>query len=154
VQGGIDFSVTAGIQNSWAGAHTFSPEETHRAGADFVEYLNPRDVVALHVDLGSGKTTFVQGMVKGLGLGGQVSSPTFALIHEYGFPPQFFHIDCYREVSIERWIQIGLSEYFDREAISAIEWAIHVESLLPKRTYHLTFLLGERDDERVIEVKR
>lgn len=140
--------------NPWPGAHTFSPEETHQAGAEFVEHLCPKDVVALHGDLGSGKTTFVQGMVKGLGLGDQVSSPTFALIHEYGFPPRFFHIDCYREISIERWVQIGLSEYFDRDAISAIEWATHVASLLPERTYHLTFLLGAQDEERMIEVGR
>ncbi|MHA1939506.1 MAG: tRNA (adenosine(37)-N6)-threonylcarbamoyltransferase complex ATPase subunit type 1 TsaE [Candidatus Thorarchaeota archaeon] len=140
--------------DNWSGAHTSSPEETRRAGSAFVECLEPGDVIALHGNLGSGKTTFVQGMVKGLGLGDQVSSPTFALIHEYGYPPQFFHIDCYRETSTERWKQIGLSEYFDREAISAIEWASHVASLLPTRTYHLTFLHGERDHERVIEAMR
>ncbi|MFC1618748.1 tRNA (adenosine(37)-N6)-threonylcarbamoyltransferase complex ATPase subunit type 1 TsaE [Candidatus Neomarinimicrobiota bacterium] len=140
--------------DNWSGATTSSPEETRKAGAAFVERLKPGDVIALHGSLGSGKTTFVQGMVRGLGLGEQVSSPTFALIHEYGYPPQFFHVDCYRETSAERWKQIGLSEYFDREAISAIEWAIHVESLLPERTYHLTFLPGEGDHERVIEIKR
>lgn len=154
VQERSDFTVTRKSLDSWPGAYTHSPEETRRAGAEFVEHLVPGDVVALHGELGSGKTTFVQGMVKGLGLGDQVSSPTFALIHEYGFPPRFFHIDCYRETSAERWKQIGLSEYFDREAISAIEWAIHVTSLLPKRTYHLTFLPRERDDERMIKVKR
>jgi tRNA threonylcarbamoyladenosine biosynthesis protein TsaE len=146
--------VTRKSLDNWSGAYTSSPEETRGAGAAFVKHLGPGDVIALHGNLGSGKTTFVQGMVRGLGLGEQVSSPTFALIHEYGYPPQFFHIDCYRETSAERWKQIGLSEYFDREAISAIEWAIHVASLLPKRTYHLTFLHGERDHERVIEATR
>ena len=140
--------------DNWSGAATRSAEETREAGAAFIKHLVPGDVVALHGNLGSGKTTFVQGMVRGLGLEEQVSSPTFALIHEYGYPPRFFHIDCYRETSVERWMQIGLPDYFDREAISAIEWADHVAALLPKRTYQLTFIHGEGDHERVIKVKR
>ena len=120
--------------------------------AEKISYRMP--TFALHGNLGSGKTTFVQGMVRGLGIGEQVSSPTFALIHEYGYPARFFHIDCYRETSVERWIQIGLSDYFDREAISAIEWADHVAALLPQRAYHLTFLHGEGEHERVIRMRR
>ena len=140
--------------DNWPGAATRSAEETREAGAAFIKQLVPGDVVALHGNLGSGKTTFVQGMVRGLGIGEQVSSPTFALIHEYGYPARFFHIDCYRETSVERWIQIGLSDYFDREAISAIEWADHVAALLPQRAYHLTFLHGEGEHERVIRMRR
>ncbi len=137
----------------WTGAHTRSPDETRRAGAEFAGDLKPGDVVALHGELGSGKTTFVQGIAEGLGLHDQVSSPTFALIHEHGPPPGFYHLDCYRETSLERWQQLGLAEYFYGEAVSVIEWAENIAPLLPEKTIHLTFSHGPERDERIIEVR-
>lgn len=108
--------------------------------------------MALHGELGSGKTTFVQGMAVGLGLPDQVSSPTFALIHEYGQPPRLYHLDCYRETSLTRWQQLGLAEYFFSEAVSVIEWAENITPLLPENTIHLTFSHGAERDDRIIEV--
>ncbi|UCH11628.1 MAG: tRNA (adenosine(37)-N6)-threonylcarbamoyltransferase complex ATPase subunit type 1 TsaE [Fidelibacterota bacterium] len=134
----------------WAGATTRSPEETKQAGRELAGQLGPGDVVALHGELGSGKTTFVQGMAEGLGYRSPVSSPTFALIHEYGRPPVLYHLDCYRERSLERWGQLGLDEYFYGEAISVVEWAENIASLLPASTLHLTFTHGQRDNERRI----
>ena len=110
-------------------------------------------VVAMHGDLGSGKTTFVQGMVEGLGLEDQVTSPTFSLIHEYGRPPELYHIDCYRETSLERWQQLGLDEYFNDNCITVIEWAENITPLLPGDAIHLTFSLGPTENKRIIEVQ-
>ncbi len=138
---------------AWTGACTCGPEETRQAGAEFVSHLKPGDVVALHGELGSGKTTFVQGMARGLGLRDQVSSPTFALIHEHGLPPRLYHMDCYREISPGRWRQLGVAEYFHGEAISVIEWAENIASLLPEKAIHLTFSHGPARDERIIEVQ-
>ena len=137
----------------WTGACTGSPEETRRAGAEFAGNLKPGDVVALYGELGSGKTIFVQGMAEGLGLHDQVTSPTFALIHEHGQPPGLYHLDCYRETSLERWRQLGLAEYFHGEAISVIEWAENIVPLLPGKTIHLTFSHGPGRNERTIEVR-
>ena len=136
----------------WEGAHTRSPEETRAAGAQLVRLLQTGAVVALHGELGSGKTTFVQGMAQGLALDDEITSPTFALIHEYGQPPRLYHIDCYREGSLDQWRQIGLHEYFEDEAITVIEWAERLSPLLPERTLHLTFTHGQVPEERVITV--
>ncbi len=141
------------ITIGWRGARSHSPEETRRAGAEFAGNLKPGNIVALHGELGSGKTTFVQGMAEGLGLDDQVSSPTFALVHEHGQPPGLYHLDCYREVSLERWRQLGLAEYFSGEAISVIEWAENIAPLLPEKTIHLTFSHGPGKNERTIEVR-
>ncbi|MFB0515223.1 MAG: tRNA (adenosine(37)-N6)-threonylcarbamoyltransferase complex ATPase subunit type 1 TsaE [Candidatus Neomarinimicrobiota bacterium] len=137
----------------WIGAHTHSPEETLQAGMEFASFLRPGDVVALHGELGSGKTTFVQGISQGLGLNDQVSSPTFALIHEHGQPPRLYHMDCFRETSLVRWRQLGLAEYFYGEAVSVIEWAENIAPLLPEGTIHLTFSHGRASNERIIEVQ-
>ncbi len=138
----------------WSGAHTRSPDQTRRAGSEFAGHLNPGDVVALHGELGSGKTTFVQGMAEGLGLHEQVSSPTFTLIHEFGRPPRLYHLDCYRETSLERWPQLGVGEYFDGPAVTVIEWAENMTPLLPEHVIHLTFSYGPEESERIIEVAR
>ncbi|UCD39224.1 MAG: tRNA (adenosine(37)-N6)-threonylcarbamoyltransferase complex ATPase subunit type 1 TsaE [Fidelibacterota bacterium] len=137
----------------WTGTTTDCADETRRAGGEFVRHLSPGSVVALHGNLGTGKTTFIQGMAEGLGLGDQVSSPTFALIHEYGQPPGLYHLDCYRETSLARWRMLGLEEYFYSSAITAIEWAENIAPLLPDSTLHLTFSYGPQRDERIIELQ-
>ncbi len=136
----------------WSGARTHSPLETQRAGGDFARYLRPGEVVALHGELGSGKTTFIKGIAEAIGLDDPVSSPTFALIHEYGNPPELYHFDCYRETALERWESLGLAEYFDDEVISVIEWAEIIAPLLPERAIHVTLSHGADENERLIEV--
>jgi tRNA threonylcarbamoyladenosine biosynthesis protein TsaE len=125
---------------------------TRAAGATFVATLPAGSVVALHGPLGAGKTTFVQGMAQGLGLDDQVTSPTFGLIQEYGRPAKIIHIDCYRESDLNRWQGLGLQEYFDLDAITVIEWAEIIETLLPSSTIHLQFAHGNQADERRIEM--
>ena len=137
---------------NWPGARTRSPGETQAAGREFANHLKPGDVLALHGELGSGKTTFVQGLALGLGIHRQVSSPTFNLIHEYGTPPRLYHFDCYREQSIEKWRELGIVEYFDVGVIAALEWAENIEPLLPARAIHLKFEHGDADEERIIKV--
>ena len=136
----------------WSGACTHSPLETRRAGAEFATYLRPGEVVALHGELGSGKTTFIKGIAEALGLDDPVSSPTFALIHEYGDPPELYHLDCYRETALERWELLGLADYFDDEVVSVIEWAEIIGPLLPERAIHVTLSHGADENERLIEV--
>jgi tRNA threonylcarbamoyladenosine biosynthesis protein TsaE len=100
---------------------------TRRAGAALSRRLSPGEVVLLFGELGSGKTVFVRGVAEGLGADPEeVSSPTFALVHEYGpggRPPILVHADFYRlrdEELAERNADLGLEEHGD--AILAIEW--------------------------------
>ena len=134
----------------WQDVRSNSPAETRQAGARLAAELDPEAVVALHGGLGSGKTTFVQGLAAGLGLEDEVTSPTFALIHEYGRPARLFHLDCYREPSIDRWIGLGVSEYFAAGAIAVVEWPDTIAGLLPPETLHLHFDLGPTPAERLI----
>lgn len=137
----------------WTGARTRSAAETRAAGAEFVARLSPGTVVALHGEIGSGKTTFVEGMARGLGLSEPATSPTFALIHEYGQPPRLVHADCYRETSLERWDLTGIVEYFDAEVITVVEWAEIIAPLLPRTTIHVKFAHVADPTQRNIQVQ-
>ena len=78
------------------------------------------DIVLLYGQLGSGKTTFVKGVLKGFNFKDEVTSPTFSLINEYDASKKIIHIDCYREKNIDRWINIGIIDYFNSENIVLI----------------------------------
>lgn len=134
----------------WSSIDSGSAADTRRAGVDFAASLSPGDVVALVGDLGSGKTTFIQGVVSGLGLDSEVTSPTFALVHEYGQPPEVVHIDCYRETSLQRWIALGITDYFDGAAVCLIEWPEVLAPVLPEETIELRFSLGSDEQRRTI----
>ena len=97
-------------------------------------------VVGLCGELGSGKTHFVKGLADGLGYMGDVTSPTFTLIHEYlgGLMP-LYHFDFYRLESAEEALQLDLEEYLSGDGVCVIEWADKFPTLLPPHTrwYHL-----------------
>ena len=75
---------------------THSPKETENFAEEFAKELVPGDVIAFKGGMGAGKTTFVRGLARGLGVKGEVSSPTFALVHEYPGSPSLFHFDMYQ----------------------------------------------------------
>ena len=92
---------------------TFGAEETFALGRKIGEAAVPGQVYALNGDLGVGKTVFTQGVAKGLGIEGAVSSPTFTIlqIYEEGRLP-FYHFDVYRIGCVEEMDEIGYDEYF------------------------------------------
>lgn len=100
-------------------------------------------VVALSGDLGSGKTTFVQGFAEGLGIKDKIISPTFVLIRQHkipGTPKILFHIDLYRLDGENQFGQIGLQELLnDSNHLILIEWAEKIKKLLPKNTNWIYF---------------
>jgi tRNA threonylcarbamoyladenosine biosynthesis protein TsaE len=109
-------------------------------------------VLALAGDLGAGKTHLVKGLASGLGVPGEVTSPTFTLIHEYtGGRLPLYHIDLYRLDSPEEALKIGIDEYLDAPGITVIEWADKFEELIPAgaRWVRLRALEG---DTREIEM--
>jgi tRNA threonylcarbamoyladenosine biosynthesis protein TsaE len=123
-----------------------SLEETQVAGNEFALTLRPGDVVALRGELGAGKTTFVRGVVEGLGgSSGAVSSPTFAIVHSYESPiAPVHHIDGYRIRSEAELDEMGFDEYFDGESIVLVEWPDRVQTRLPAKLLQVTI---EHDDE-------
>lgn len=112
-----------------------------RVAGDLAARLRPRGgVLALHGDLGAGKTTFVQGLAAALGVDRPVTSPTFALVLEYPLPGGglLVHMDLYRLKGPDDLDAIGFDEYIESDAIIAIEWAGRAGNRLPADTLHLT----------------
>lgn len=96
--------------------------------------LAPGDVVLLFGDLGSGKTTLTQALAHSLGIGEEqyVSSPTFALVHEYSGPIPLHHMDLYRLRDEEDVEATGILEYFDQRGVVLVEWPDRLGGLTPK----------------------
>lgn len=121
---------------------THSASETRHLGESMGALIQPPMVLALHGDLGAGKTTLTQGIAAGLGISQRVTSPTFTLVNQYPLSNQWhlIHIDSYRLNQGEAET-IGLDEILDDEqAIVIIEWAERVAELLPAERVdiHLT----------------
>jgi tRNA threonylcarbamoyladenosine biosynthesis protein TsaE len=101
-----------------------NPTETFVIVQQLAASLRGGEVIALDGDLGAGKTQFVKGLAAGLGHTGEVTSPTFTLVHEYlGGHLPLFHFDWYRLESEAEVLRIGLDDYLDAGGILAIEWA-------------------------------
>ncbi len=124
-----------------------SPEDTARLGEELAARLRCGDVVALVGDLGAGKTTFVQGMARGLFVSEAVLSPSYVLARRYDGRLPLHHLDAYRIGEPRELIEAGLREVLPSEdGITVVEWADRVAELLPSATVwvELTLLEGER----------
>lgn len=131
---------------------TRSPGETRRFAAVFAEGLKPGDVLALHGELGSGKTCFVQGLAEGLAVRDAVHSPTFNLISEHAGRVPLYHVDLYRLRGAAEAEDAGLDEYLYGDGVTAIEWAERADELMPARSVHIHFRVTGAGDEREIRV--
>ena len=103
--------------------HSKSESETERIGADFARDLPGGTVVAMYGELGAGKTAFVRGMARGMGLECRVSSPTFTIVNEYLGERELIHFDMYRLSSADELFDIGWEDYLARGAVCAVEWS-------------------------------
>lgn len=117
-------------------------------------------ILALEGDLGSGKTTFVQGLAKYLSIREKIQSPTFVLAKWYQLPKRFrplrhfVHIDAYRLEGLREAREIGLPAIIrDREAVAAIEWADRIRKLVPRSATWIRFRHGARPQERSIKLE-
>jgi len=129
-----------------------SPEETERAGERLAARLRPGSVVALVGALGAGKTCFVRGLARGLGVNQIVSSPTFVLVNEYRGRLPVFHVDAYRTESLAELLDLGLDEYIGGDGVTVVEWADKLPALLPAHTIWV-HLMGLGDEPRTISVE-
>ncbi|MBW7909130.1 MAG: tRNA (adenosine(37)-N6)-threonylcarbamoyltransferase complex ATPase subunit type 1 TsaE [Kiritimatiellae bacterium] len=130
-----------------------SAQETRSAAAALKPRLKPGVVLALHGDLGAGKTCFVQGLADALGCAEPVTSPTFTLLHEYPGDLPLFHADLYRMDSADEVQRAGILEYLDAGGVLAIEWADRAAALLPAATIHVRISTGDEPTTRFIEIE-
>ncbi len=129
-----------------------SPAQTRRAAADLLAKLPRRATLALHGDLGSGKTCFVQGLAASLGIRRAVTSPTFIVVNEYKGERPLFHVDLYRLESSKEASGVGLEEYTETDGITAVEWAERAADILPPGTIHIRFEATSKPSERRITI--
>lgn len=122
--------------------------ETQKIGYKLAKYIKPNSVILLDGDLATGKTTFTQGLAKGLGVNEQVNSPSFVIMKGYeGKDGPFFHLDLYRLDGIG--YDFDLEEYYD-DSVAVIEWPYQVKELLPKE-YLLIKFTRLSENERKLE---
>ena len=134
---------------------TKSAAETQALAGRLAAELPPGAVLCLHGDLGAGKTCFVQGLAKALGVRRPVGSPTFTLINEYKGPKPLAHIDLYRIRGAGDAFGLGLDDYLCHyPGIVAIEWAERVAELLPEDCWHVRLEMGAGEDVRLVTVER
>ena len=113
--------------------------ETHKLARHLLKQVTGRMVLALHGELGSGKTCFVQGLAAALGVDRPVTSPTFTLVHEYRGTRPLVHVDLYRLRDSLDALMLGMEDYLDSNGITAVEWAERAEDMFPSETLHLHF---------------
>lgn len=128
-----------------------SVKKTEKYGEMLAKELKAGDVVAMFGGMGMGKTQLVRGLARGLGLDAAVSSPTFAIVHDYGGTPPLIHFDMYRVAGWDDLYSTGFYDYIEMGGILAIEWSENVESALPKNTIRLYFT---RLDENTRQIER
>ena len=127
-----------------------SAAETWAFAARLALECVPGSVIALHGDLGAGKTCLVQGLGRALEVREAVHSPTFTLVNEYRGRLPLHHIDLYRLASAAEAFGLGLDEYLDGGGVTVIEWAERAAPLLPARTIHIELRPGAGPTERII----
>lgn len=114
-----------------------SPDETQAFAADMAKRLRAGDVLCLYGDLGAGKTAFVQGLAKGLGIDEPITSPTFTIVNEYEGRLPLYHFDVYRIADSDEMYEVGFDEYVYGEGVSVIEWPQLIADILPERRYNI-----------------
>lgn len=132
---------------------THSTAETQKLGEMFGKALTAPNIVAFESNLGGGKTTFIQGLAKGLGIKGKVISPTFVLEKIYTIPKKkyvLFHYDVYRLAADP--LLVGEILENAKTNIVAIEWAEKIKTYLPKTTIWVKIALS-KTDHRTIKIK-
>jgi len=107
-------------------------EKMQQFGQRLAQFLRLGDIIFLQGQLGTGKTTLVRGIMRGLEYSGQVKSPTFTLVESYSLRQgHLFHFDLYRVRNTQELFDIGIEDYFTADAIIIIEWPENAKSILP-----------------------
>lgn len=127
-------------------------DSTEEIGKSIGRLLKGTEVIALYGGLGMGKTTFVRGLAKGMNIFQDVSSPTFAIVHEYHGEKVLYHFDMYRIKSWEDLYSTGFFDYLDNGVI-VTEWSENIESAIPDNAIKIEISAGDSDNERIIKIE-
>lgn len=131
-----------------------SPEDTWELAGALIDQLPGRAVIAMHGELGAGKTCFVQGLGIALGVDQPVTSPTFTIVNEYRGTRPLYHIDLYRLSGPDEVLALGFDEYLNADGITVIEWAERAAELLPPDTIHIELTVLPSPDSRRIVLRQ
>lgn len=132
-----------------------SYEDTQKIAAEFAKTLTEGDVLCMYGDLGVGKTAFVQGLAKGLGICEHITSPTFTIVNEYSGRLPLYHFDVYRIADSDEMYEIGYEEYVYGNGVSVIEWPQLIDDILPEKRYDIEISkdYDKGEDYRTIDIR-
>ena len=131
---------------------TNSPAETEVLAARLAAQLTGGEVLAFTGGMGMGKTAFTRGLMRGLGAGDVVSSPTFAIVNEYQGRLTVEHFDMYRVTGWDDLYSTGFFDYLDTDRVLVIEWSENIAETLPEGTVTIAIAPGEGETQRVITI--
>lgn len=126
--------------------------DTCAFAAEFAKKLKGGTVVAFIGGLGMGKTAFVRGALQGLNNPSRVSSPTFALVNDYGGNPQVYHFDMYRVTDEDDLYSTGYFDYLTEYSVLFIEWSENIKECLPMDTIYVKIEKGSSENQRIISI--
>ena len=129
-----------------------SDKETQNLGTKLAKNLIGNEIILLYGEIGAGKTTFTQGLLKGLGYEGWGRSPTFVIINEYNLKYKVNHMDFYRLNDISELINLGIEEYLDSASVKIIEWPEICFPIINDN--HITIRISQlANSERQLEIE-
>ncbi len=139
------------LQKLKVGVTTESAEQTRALAAELAAALPPDTTLALHGDMGVGKTTFVQGLAQGFGVSEHVTSPTFAIYSIYqGSERTLVHLDAYRLDKKSALDELLLEEFLVTPWCLAVEWPDKTGDWLPANSWHLTLSIVAGDRHHLV----
>ena len=130
---------------------SYSYEDTMAIAAELAKTLGGGEFIAMYGDLGAGKTAFVQGLAKALGITQHVTSPTFTIVNEYEGRLPLYHFDVYRIADPDEMYEIGFEEYVYSGGVCVVEWAELIEELFPEEYLRLVI---EKDECKGFDYRR
>jgi tRNA threonylcarbamoyladenosine biosynthesis protein TsaE len=134
-------------------ARTKSVDDTRALAAELAPLSRPGDLILLEGGLGAGKTAFVQGFGRGLGVDETITSPTFVLVRTYQGRLPMVHLDVYRLDRMQELLDLGISDILDEDGVTLIEWGDVVRPALPGDFLEVRLEPGATDDERVVVIR-
>ena len=131
---------------------THSAEETEALGSRIGGMLSGDETIALFGGLGMGKTAFTRGLAEGLGIDpNEISSPTFAIVHEHESAKRLYHFDMYRVESWDDLYSTGFFDYLGRGVV-VTEWSENIEGALPEERIDIDIAAPDHDDTRIFTI--